>query len=77
MNIVPKTETFEVPITKDELISILRVPLLTIDRAIRAKEIGYLKIGRFVRFTAQDVNDYINSKKMEVEKNKTNGGEND
>jgi len=78
MEIKSITKTFEIPMKKEEVVQILRITTLALDRAIRNKKISYLKVGHTFTFTAEQVNAYIeqNTFHSKYEKNKTNGGEN-
>ena len=46
-------------ITKNDLIERYAISLSKIDKDIRAKKLGYVKIGRAVRFRQQDIENYI------------------
>jgi excisionase family DNA binding protein len=71
-----KKECFTVPITKDELARILNVSFVTVDRLVREKAIGYIKVRSAVRFTKENIDDYLESiTSRPVSKKNTNGGE--
>jgi len=78
MQIEPMVEKFEIPMTRDSLLRIIKVTPLVLDRAIKAKKIGHIKIGHQTLFTAEQVNAYLDSLTVHVksENKKTNSGEN-
>ena len=58
--ITSKSHNMEVAnITKNDLIETYAISLSKIDKDIRAKKLGYVKIGRAVRFRQQDIENYI------------------
>jgi len=54
-----KTETFAIPVSKDDLAKILNVSYVTIDRLVMEGAIDYLKIRGSVRFSKKNIEDYI------------------
>lgn len=77
MELTPITKTFEIPMTKDEVVQVLRVTTLALDRAIRNKKISYLKVGHTFTFTAEQINEYIknNTYASIYEEKNSNDGE--
>jgi len=68
-----KTVTFAVPVTKQELATILNVSFVTIDRLVMSGAIEYLKIRSNVRFSKKNIEDYIAS--VTRSKKNSNDGE--
>lgn len=54
-----KTATFALPVSKDDLATILNVSYVTVDRLVMDGTIEYLKIRGTVRFTKKHIDDYI------------------
>lgn len=59
MKVQALTQTFEIPLKKEEVLKILRVSMTTLDRAMATRKIGWLKMGHDVRFTAEQVQAYL------------------
>ena len=59
MEIEKDIREFEVPLTKKDVALILRIPILSMDRLVRAKKISHFRVGTLIRFRAEDVNDYL------------------
>jgi len=77
MEFVKDIREFEVPLTKKEVAILLRIPMISLDRLIRAKKISHFKVGTLVRFTVDNLNEYLqdNSCPKENEEKNPNGGE--
>ncbi len=64
--------------TKETLAIKLNVSIPTINRLIRDKKIEYIKVGKSVRFTSDNLQDYLKSATIKVQLRanlKTNVGE--
>lgn len=56
----PIKKEFEIPLSKNDLASILRVSIRTIDRDIKAGRLNCLKIGNgTIRFYEHHINEYL------------------
>jgi excisionase family DNA binding protein len=61
LSVEKKTATFELPLTRDEVAEILRISVQSLDRLVHGNKISYMKFGGSYRFTAEHVNQYIES----------------
>ena len=70
-----KMECFAVPVTKEDLKKILNVSIPTIDNLMRRKEINFLKIRGAVRFSKENIEEYLQrcERKNVVKKNANSG----
>ena len=71
MQVKPILKEFEIPMTKDDVLSILKITPLTLQREMQANNIGFIRIGYTILFSAENVNDYIKSKMVKAKNTKT------
>lgn len=71
MSVEPNTAEFELPLTRKSAASILGITEQTLDKIKAKREIGYMIFGGSIRFSAAQINDYIEKHTFQPENDQT------